>query len=215
MIYVKKRQSSTIKSYVSAIKSKVTADGYKWSDNLVLLNTLSGACRLKNDKLKVRLPIKKNLLRLLIKELREFYEDQPYLLILYTAMFQVAYFGLFRVGEITMSNHSIKAKNVHINGDRTKMLIILYSSKTHSKANRPQKVKITADRTKGRKTNSLCPCTSLDTYMQIRGGYDNTNEPLFIFSDGTPVQAKNLRYILKKMLKRLNLNYRLYTTHSF
>ena len=38
-------QSSTIKSYVSAIKSKLKADDYPWKDELVLLSTFAGWCQ--------------------------------------------------------------------------------------------------------------------------------------------------------------------------
>ena len=42
-------QSSTLQSYVSAIKSILVIDGYDWQDKKVLLNILVKACKLKND----------------------------------------------------------------------------------------------------------------------------------------------------------------------
>ena len=50
-------QSSTLKSYVSAIKRILTDDGYVWNDNMVLLSSLTKGCKLINDKVRVRLPI--------------------------------------------------------------------------------------------------------------------------------------------------------------
>ena len=41
------------------------------------------------------------------------------------------------------------------------------------------------------------------------------SDPLFIFSDGTPVAPHNVRKVLKLMLRSINLNPRLYDTHSF
>ena len=42
-------QSSTLKSYYSAIKSTLVDDGYKWSDDIVVLHSLTKACKKKND----------------------------------------------------------------------------------------------------------------------------------------------------------------------
>ena len=47
------------------------------------------------------------------------------------------------VGELTASPHVLHAKNIHIGTNKNKILLILYSSKTHGKANRPQEIKIT------------------------------------------------------------------------
>ena len=51
-------QSSTLKSYVSAIKYKVKTDDpkYNWEDDLVMLSALTRACKLKNDRITTRLP---------------------------------------------------------------------------------------------------------------------------------------------------------------
>ena len=51
------RQSSSIKSYVSAKKKMLVIDGYKWKDEEVLLNSLTKACRLLNDRVRQRFPI--------------------------------------------------------------------------------------------------------------------------------------------------------------
>ena len=51
MIEVHKAQSSTVKSYVSAIKRMLIDDNYKWDDNKILLMSLTRPCRLINDRL--------------------------------------------------------------------------------------------------------------------------------------------------------------------
>ena len=50
---------------------------------------------------------------------------------LYMALFSTAYFGLFRVGELTASKHVVKAVNVRIGQNKNKILFILDSSKMH------------------------------------------------------------------------------------
>lgn len=100
-------QSVTIKTYVSAIKKILVNDKYKWNDNLVLLNTLTKACRLKNDRLTTRLPIKSNLLELILFELERIYQDQYYLEILYKTIFLMSFYGFLRIGEATKGDHII------------------------------------------------------------------------------------------------------------
>ena len=79
---------------------------------------------------------------------------QPFLNCLYKAIFTTAYFGLIRIGEVTQSQHILKAKDVQIADNKNKMLLILYLSKTHDKESKPQMVTITeqaTDNTKNQK----------------------------------------------------------------
>ena len=72
-------KSATIKLYKSAIKSVLTDDGYVWNEEKILLNCLTKACRMKNDLVRTRLPIKKHLLGLILFELERMFTKQPYL----------------------------------------------------------------------------------------------------------------------------------------
>ena len=111
-----KKKSSTIKSYISAIKNVLRDDGIHISENRYLLQSLTKACKLQNDRVRTRLPIHKDLLNLLVKRVIKIHEDegQSYLATLYGVMFAAAYYGLLRVGEITMGTHCVLAKDVHI-----------------------------------------------------------------------------------------------------
>ena len=111
----------------------------------MLILTLTRACHLTNDRLFVRLLIKCSLLEVLLFELGRIFKDQPYLLITYRAIFALAYYGMFRIGELTVGNHPIKACDVHVAMNKFKILIYLRTSKTHGLESRPQKVKISAD----------------------------------------------------------------------
>ena len=96
---------------------------------------------MQNDVLKARMPIHCRLLELILFELGRHFGtlQQPYLNKLYQALFALGYYGLFRIGELVSGDHTIKAKNVHIAKNKEKILIILYTSKTHGKESRPQK----------------------------------------------------------------------------
>ena len=62
-------QSSTIKSYFSAIKHVLKTDGYQWNDDKAMLSTITKSCRLINDCVMIRLPISRKLLDLLLYEM--------------------------------------------------------------------------------------------------------------------------------------------------
>ena len=156
-------QSNTVKSYVSAIKKTLIMDGYNWNDNLVLVRSLANACKIINDTVRTRLPIQCSLLEMILFEIQRYFSplNQYYLELLYKMIFALCYYGLMRVGEVTKSQHVLKAKDVHIAQNKDKILLVLYSSKTHTKGSRPQKIKITSNRNE--KSGS---CTSLFLSIQ-------------------------------------------------
>ena len=175
-------QSGTIKSYVSAIKKTLVLDGYKWDDNLVLVRSLARACRIVNDHVRTRLPINGKLLELLLFEIQRWYgvRKQWYLELLYKAMFSLCYYGLMRIGEVTNSPHVLKAKDVHIAQNKDKILLVLYSSKTHDKASRPQKIKISANSFATRAANRhFCPFHLMREFLKVRGDYAEDSEQFF------------------------------------
>ena len=83
---------------------------------------------------------------MILKQVKsDFHEvGQVYLATLYQALFSTAYFGLFRVGELTTRTHPVLARNVHIGSNKRKMLLLLQTSKTHGKGNKPQLIKISS-----------------------------------------------------------------------
>ena len=105
-------------------------------------NSLTRACKLKNDLVKIRLPIQIGLLELVLFETKRSFSEQPYLKYMYSSAFLIQYYGLFRIGEITQSPHTIKAKDVHKCENKNKLLFVLYTSKTHGLGSKPQKISI-------------------------------------------------------------------------
>ena len=206
-------QSSTIRSYVSAIKSKVSADGYIWEDEKVWLAALTKSCKIKNDQVLTRLPIQKELLQFIIFEIERKYNsdvfDHLYKRTMYKSAILVAYYGLLRIGEYTVSEHAFKAKDIHEGRNKDKYLIILYSSKTHGKDSKPQKIRIdkTTDQT-------FCPFEETASYINIRPPYRTDEEQFYVSQDYSPMTAAEFRKILKKAISNLNLNPELYDTHS-
>ena len=123
-----------VKSYLSAIKAVLMEIGVRLSEDNYLLTSLTRACKLKNDQIIMKLPITKDVLKLIINAVTKLYavqKSQPYLLCLFKVVYTAAYFGLLRIGEIAKSEHAILARNVHIGTNKNKILFILETSKTH------------------------------------------------------------------------------------
>ena len=212
-------QSNTVKSYISAIKRLLIDDGYPWDDQKVLLGSLTKACKLINDKVHTRLPIQCSLLEMILFEVQRLYgqHGQVYLDTLFKALFALSYYGMMRVGEVTFSDHVIRAKDVHSALNKDRLLLILYSSKTHSIAMRPQKIKITSnleEKSGFYARRNFCPFHLVNRYMAIRRQYLADNEQFFIFRDGTPVSPDLARSVLKTCLSNLGLDPYMYGMHS-
>ena len=215
-------QSCSIRSYISAIKKVLTNDGYQWNDNLIALASLTRSCKLVNDCVQMRLPIQCGLLELILFEIKRYYNNnrtqQKYLETMYLALFTLGYYGLMRVGELTESPHVLRAENVHMATNKEKLLVVLYSSKTHW--NSPQKIKITANNhynsSKQFGQRNFCPFQLIRNYIKIKNSDREIeeNEQFFTFSDGSAVTPYNARWILKKLISNLGLDCTLYSFHS-
>ena len=221
-----KKKSSTIKSYISAIKAVLKEDGEDLNENSFLLTSLTRACKFENDQVKTQLPIRKGLVKLLIESLPDIYgkQEHPYLTQLFRTMFITAYFGLFRIGEIAQSPHVVRAKDVHIGLDKNKLMFVLHTSKTHWKDTKPQIVKITGSESNKQCAiaenckpfaEGICPFQFLKQYLAMRGSRKSDDEQFFVFSDGSAVKPEHLRSVLKKTLIVAGLNPRHYSVHGF
>ena len=206
-------QSQMIKLYFSAIKATLIDNDYDWDDDKVILTSLVRASKLVNDRFLVRLPIYKGLLELLLFEIECMYETQPFLEALYKAFFLISYYGMFRVGELALGPHTLKAKDVHIAQNKDKILFVLYSSNIHHEGMRPQKIKITAVQTKNDNA-FFCPFRASRNYLAVRGSYSADTDPFFIFTDHSPVNPQQVCRVLKNTLAAINLNPNLYNLHS-
>ena len=164
------RKSSTIKSYISGIKALLREDGIELSEDTYLITSLTKACKLQNECVRVRFPIHKELLLELLDQIDEIYDTQPYLRSLYQSLFSTAYYGMFRVGALTTGSHPVLTKDVHIAENKPKILFVLHTSKTHGKDSKPQMIKISVTRIDKHKSsfNWKCPFHLLKKYLALR-----------------------------------------------
>ena len=136
-------RSAMIKSYVLAIRAVLKNLGVRLVKDNAVLASLLQACRLKNNQIQTRLPIRKGLMQILISSVDRLFQPQSsYILILYKALIASAYFGMFRVGKLMLSQHVVKACDMQIALNKQKMMFILRSSKTHNKGDKRQIIKI-------------------------------------------------------------------------
>ena len=134
-----------------------------------MLSNIMKSCKILNDKVMVRLPIKRHLLELILFALPRFCQS-TFLAKLYAVIFSVPYYGLLQIGEITTGLHPIKAKDVHVGNNKKKIMKVLYSSKAHGKESRPQKIKIKEIEGGNKCGKIFCPFVLMREYMKYREG---------------------------------------------
>ena len=218
------KKSLTVKSYISVIKAVLEADDVEVNENRYLINSLTRACCYRSNKVRTRLPIRKNLLFMLMDKIPTVFQgEQPYLITMYKALFITAYFRLFRVGEIMKSQHVLKAKDVKIAENQRKIKFIFRMSKTHWKNMKPHVIKISSEgellsnsrkKSKRPSLRHYCPFTELQNFIAIRKHITNENEQCFVFQDGAPVKPEHYRAVLKKTISLCGLDLTNYGCHS-
>ena len=126
---------------------------------------------------------------------------QPYLQKLYHALFLAAYYGLLRIGDIASSPHILLACNVHLGTNKEKLLFCLDSSKTHSKGDKLQIIKITSlQRRHDTGLKQLCPFNAISKYVNARLPSVSNDEQFFIFRDRTPVIPAHVCRTLQEVI---------------
>ena len=215
------KHSCTVCSYISAIKAILAMNGIELDPDQYLLTSLTRACKVVNDQVWTCLPLKKHVLTRILSQIWIQFSTQPYLSTMYAVLFSPAYFGLFRVGELTKSPHVVKAIDVKIGINKKKNLFLLRSSKTHAKNVQPQKIKIcihdSSRETLSQLTKDVdvyCPYTLLRNYLSLRPKRNDPDEQFFICSDRSPVMSYNMRSVLKLILSKAGYDAKLFLTHS-
>ena len=125
-------------------------------------------------------------------------------------MFLVAFYGFFRVGELTVNGANLKSlvhvQDLHFqfsNNVVTSATIVIEDFK-HNTPRRPFSVFLErAER------STLCPVAYLQRYFSTRGA---TPGPLFCFADGSPVKTSQFTQKLTQALNFWSIKYK---SHSF
>ena len=209
-----------MRTYISAIKGVLAEDDIIVETDSFLLTSLIRACRLQNDQVIIRLPIYKELLHLIIYDIEKHFSQEPYLANLYKAMLLAGYYGLLRAGELAAGPHVLLAKDVYTGKNKNKFLFVLWTSKTHDRGAKPQRIKVSCHKAEVNASKSneallyYCPFKSLDNYSKSRPCMRSKTEQFFVYKDRSPVTPEKFRSILKESLDRMNYNSSLYNLHS-
>lgn len=208
--------SATVASYMSAIRYVLRHDGIEVSDNCCKLSSIIRACKLHNDIVTVRRPIRSGLVRLILEQVNAIYlkNGQPYLAALYRAIFVSAYYGLMRISEL-VGKHAVKTEDVHLstNPRRGKVKYVLRTSKTHGAGKRPQMIDIVPDYQV--LDTPFCPVRIIAQFSKLRPPRVSLGTRFFVFSDGTPVGEHHVRAVLRKCLRRLKLPWKSFNFHGY
>ena len=85
----------------------------------------------------------------------------------------------------------------------------------HTISSRPQKIKISATNKQKKYPRHFCPFMVTREFLAIRGNYSNETDPFFVHRDNSLVTPNQVRAILRKAILNLNLDPKVYNTHSF
>ena len=203
---------STISSYISALsyahKLKNLPDPTK---SFLIRKLLTAQSRRGSPD--VRFPITLPVLHELVSSLSHT-NSTAYQRTLFAAMFLIAFYGFFRVGELAVktkgSAHSVlqfTQLQFLPNAQETSTAKITISEFKHNTSNRPFEILIQrVDST------PFCPLHALIQYTKIRG---SSNGPLFCFPDASPVTVSQFNTELRRCLIFCGLDSAHYKSHSF
>ncbi|MES9883959.1 MAG: tyrosine-type recombinase/integrase [Sedimenticola sp.] len=140
--------------------------------------------------------------------------SSSYETILFQAAYTLAFFGLFRVGELVFSSHAenerpLRRDDILIGTIESEsvdtMKIRLRKSKTNQ-SGPPVMIDIHAIGT------NVCPVKAMVAFLRIR---PNTSSYLLCHQNGFPLTRYQFAAILKMVTRALHLETALYGTHSF
>ena len=190
--------SSTISSHISAVAFVHKINSWPDPSNNFLIQKLREGCRRQRRTPDIRRPITLDLLGDLCRILGSIAASELECR-LFRSLFTLAYFGFFRVGEITASSKSADCSRiVGINdvvfegGDQSVLLVQLRFSKTDQRGD------AVTLRFQCTPELPLCPVRSILGYLEVRPARSG---PLFIHANGSPVTAFQFRHMLKTSLE--------------
>lgn len=183
-----------------------------WSDisEIFVIKKLLEGCRRSRSSIDLRRPISINMLAELVNILSRVcyssYETK-----LFSAIFLLAYFGLFRVSELVETrgchaDRALQSYDVKFGVDKKSINVSIRSHKT-KQTGLPTVLRIPCE-----SNSALCPVCSLREFCAIRPLFTG---PLFCHINRQPVTRTQFSGVLDKCVKKSSFNCGLYKSHSF
>ena len=197
---------STITTYVAAIGFVHKFNSLSDPTNLYIVQRSLATINKRFGRPDSRLPITRIILHQLIDSLDNT-SKVTYHQTLIKAMYATAFYGLFRIGEITIQKSgdiSLHRSDISILPDR--LIIKITKFKTNI-TNQPFDIVIHKQ-----EGSHHCPYYLLINYLNLRGDAEG---PLFCFPDNKPIPRTFFNTKLHHSLTFCGLNPKLYLSHSF
>ena len=161
----------------------------------------------------IRLPVTRPVLHELVRAL-SFTNSSAFQRSLFSALFLVAFYGLFRIGELTAKSNRFASSVVQFgnltflsrNGC-THVAKITISEYKHNTSRRPFDILIARE-----VSSAFCPVLALIQYCELRG---SSPGPLFCHADQSPILTHQFNVELQRCLAYCGLDTSLYESHSF
>ena len=173
--------------------------------NFLVQKVLAGINK-KFGRYDSRLPITMIILHRLCESLPKT-NNIRYHRVLLKAMYLLAFYGLFRIGEITIQcdgSISLEAKDIVLGKDSLTIFITNYK---HNTSQQPFKIQLNSQ-----VNPEFCPVQAMKEYMSLRGFKQG---PLFCFPDFKPIPRAFFVSRLKHSLNFCGLDPKYYQSHSF
>jgi hypothetical protein len=197
---------TSVISYISALGYVHRLSGNTDPTHHNLIQKLLSAATKINPVTDPRLPITMTILHRLVQAV-DTTISIPYHRILIKAMYVVAFFGLMRIGEITISKFGEIALMLHQVKLTTHQVILTITHFKHNKGSRPVQIYL-----KEQQQYQICPVKVMHNYLKVRGAVQG---PLFCFQDGNSISRNFFTTRLTNALRFIGLDANLYKSHSF
>jgi site-specific recombinase XerD len=200
----------SIKTYISGLNFFHKMHGwYDIGEQFIVKKLLEGCARLRKTK-DSRAPITLKILQTLRAQLPKVCYNE-YETKLFSALWVLAYFGLFRVSELVKCNNftpngPINIDNIKFSQNRRAVSLCLSHFRTNQ-TNKPVWLRIPEE-----PNLELCPVKSLFEFISLRPRFPG---PLFCHADGSAVTRYQFAKVLSKCIERTQYNILKFRTHSF
>lgn len=208
----KKLAHSTITSCMSAISYVHKLKGYRDPTKTFLIHKLLTALS-RQRSVDLRLPITRPVLHELVKSLRHT-NSSAFQRGLYSAMFLLAFYGFFRIGELAAKSADCAASVIQfrdltflVKDGQPQMIKIIITVFKHNTNKKPFEILIERE-----DTLPFCPVQALVEYCKTRGAQPG---PLFCHPNLAPITVYQFNTELSQCLKFCGLDTTRYKGHSF
>lgn len=204
---------STIQVYLAAVRSWHIQEGFgNPLDGCLRLQYAMKAIKQGSPPPRQKLPVTHSILLRIYSQL---FPSADYDIAMLWSAFTLAYYGLFRAAEITVTgkkfipaiNLQLKDVKMFHSNSQSYLTLNLKRSKTDT-ANRGTTIYI------GCSQNHVCAVCAMKYYFQLRADCD-PSQPLYIFTSGQILTRELLAKNLKSFLAKVGIDPTHYSGHSF